>query len=199
MGHSQDEKARSRERILEVASRRFREAGLDNLSISDLMKEAGLTHGGFYKHFESREDLIAGVVERAMTDTLKRPAPSLEALVDGYLSPKHRDNPGEGCAITAFAADIGRADRRCRKVFTEKLRSSLNRISNLSQEASEDGSAEAAMVRLSAMVGALTLARAVDDSELSAALMETARNSLKSMFRPVKLRRRGKASISVQE
>ncbi len=158
MGHSQGEKIKSRERILDVASRRFRETGLEGLSISDLMKEAGLTHGGFYKHFASREDLVASVVEQAMTDTLKSPAPSLESLIDKYLSAEHRDCLAEGCAISALATDVGRADGSCRKVFTEQLRGSLRRISDLSRQASEDDSAEAAMVRLSAMVGALILA-----------------------------------------
>lgn len=183
MGHSQDEKAKSRARILDVASQRFREAGLEGLSISDLMKEAGLTHGGFYKHFDSREDLVASAVDQAMTDTLKRPAPSLGSLIDKYLSAEHRDAPGGGCAISALATDVGRADGSCRKVFTEQLRGSLRRISELSQQASEDDSAESAMFRLSAMVGALILARAVDDPDLSGALMKATRSSLKPTSR----------------
>ncbi len=180
MGHSQDEKARSRQRILDVASRRLREAGLDGLSIANLMSEAGLTHGGFYKHFSSREDLVASAVTQAMTDTLGRPAPSLGSLIDRYLSAEHRDAPGGGCAISALAADVGRADASCRTAFTEQLRSGLQRLADLSRQAGEDESVEAAMVRLSAMVGALILARAVNDPDLSGALMQATRSSLEA-------------------
>ena len=178
MGHSQDEETRRRKRILDVASRRLRETGLETLSIADLMKEAGLTHGGFYKHFGSREALVASAVDQAMIDTLERPAPSLGSLIDTYLSAGHRDAPGRGCAISALATDVGRADGACRKVFTDQLRGSLRRMSQLADQAGEGPSAEAAMARLSAMVGALSLARAVDDPDLSAALMDATRSSL---------------------
>ena len=197
MGHSQDEKIKSRQRILDVASKRFRETGLEGLSIADLMKEAGLTHGGFYKHFASREALVASAVDQAMTETLNRPAPSLRSLIDKYLSVGHRDTPGKGCAISALAADVGRADGPCRKVFTEQLRGSLHRISDLSQQASEDDSAEAAMVRLSAMVGALILARAVDDPDLSEALMEATRSSLTPTSRRAEPGRRGRRAANL--
>ena len=112
MGHSQSDKAESRKRILDIASRRFRETGLEGLSIADLMQEAGLTHGGFYKHFESREDLVASALDQAMTETLKRPASTLSTFIDRYLSVEHRDAPGGGCAISALAADVGRSDDR---------------------------------------------------------------------------------------
>ena len=196
MGHSQDEKVKSRQRILEVASRRFREAGLEGMSISDLMKEAGLTHGGFYKHFASREDLVASAVDQAMTETARHSAPSLGSLIDKYLSAEHRDAPGGGCAISALAADVGRADAACREVFTEQLRGSLRRISDLSQQAGEDDSVEAAMVRLSAMVGALILARAVDDPGFSEALMEATRSSLTPTSRQAAPARPGRRAAS---
>lgn len=193
MGHSQDDKVRSRERILAVASRRFRETGLDGLSIADLMKEAGLTHGGFYKHFESREDLVSSAVDQAMAETLERPAKNLASLIDSYLSKAHRDAPGGGCAISALAADIGRGEANCRSVFTEHLRESLERLSGLSKEATGDGSAESAMFRLSAMVGALILARAVDDPALSGAMLDATRGRLKPPANPVSPRSRSRA------
>ena len=193
MGHSQDEKARTRERILGVASTRFREAGLDGLSIADLMKGAGLTQGGFYKHFESREDLIANVVDQAMTETLEGPAASLPSLIDNYLSEAHRDARGGGCAISALAADVGRAGAGCRAVFTKHLRESLHRLSGL-DSAAGDGGAEQAMFRLSAMVGALILARAVDDPGLSGAVMDATRERLKPPVHAASPRGRSRAA-----
>ncbi len=180
MGHTQDEKARTRERILDVASRRFREAGLDGLSIAELMNEAGLTHGGFYKHFRSREDLVANAVERAAADKVEQPFASLETFIDSYLSSTHRDARANGCAFSALAADIARADDRARDVFTEQLRRALRRMASLARAAKEDDSAGTAMFRLSAMLGALTLARAVNDPDLSDALMAATRNTLKA-------------------
>ena len=196
MGHSQNEKALTRERILGVASRRLRETGLDGLSIADLMEEAGLTPGGFYKHFASREDLLANALDQAMTETLERPAPSLGALIDKYLSVEHRDATGSGCAISALAADVARSDSGCRAVFTEQLRASLSRISVLADAAGADDSAQAAMFRISALVGALVLARAVDDPQMSEALMKAGRSNLNPSSRPRAKRERPGLSSS---
>src|SRR3954451_3495480 len=104
MRHSKEDKAASHERIVEVAAARIREAGTEQPGVAEIMKAAGLTHGGFYKHFGSRDELIAEAVERAMADSGPRIAEVaagaddlLTAFVDAYLSAEHRDDPGSGC------------------------------------------------------------------------------------------------------
>src|ERR1700722_20781608 len=110
MGHSQSDKAASRERILALASAQIRQQGLESLSVGKLMQKAGLTHGGFYGHFASRSDLLAKALERALVDgagaaraAAQDRAPRFAALVRSYLSRAHRDAPETGCAIAALA------------------------------------------------------------------------------------------------
>ena len=132
MGHSRDDKARSHERIVEIAAARLRESGTAGPGVAELMKAAGLTHGGFYKHFDSRDDLVAEAVERALRDnegfmtTLTAGAAdahaALRAFVDWYTSAEHRDAPGAGCAVVAFGADAPRADQRVRTAYTGQVR-----------------------------------------------------------------------------
>src|SRR5262245_23361254 len=113
MGYSQAHKARSRARIVEMASEQFREQGL-SLSIADLMQAAGLTHGGFYNHFSSRDELVAEAVGQAIQAGQARyPAGgerTLTSFLKSYISRTHRDMAGAGCAMAALAADVGRAD-----------------------------------------------------------------------------------------
>ena len=109
MGHSRDDKARSHERIVQIAAARLRESGTAGPGVAELMKAAGLTHGGFYRHFDSRDDLVAEAVERALRDndgfmtTLRAGAADAHAalglFVDWYTSGEHRDTPGAGCAV----------------------------------------------------------------------------------------------------
>src|SRR5580692_1347596 len=113
---SRIQEAENHERILDVATRLFRERGIDGIGVSDLMKSAGLTHGGFYGHFKSKEDLIAQACGRAvakMRDNWikvisQSPADPLEALTKGYLNARHRDNTGRGCPIAALGAEVAR-------------------------------------------------------------------------------------------
>ena len=113
MGHSQAEKAQSRERILAEAARQIREGGLESVSVGTLMKSVNLTHGGFYGHFDSRSDLIAHALKRALVDShaasklssdAERPR-SFTTMVKRYLSGSHRDSKGSGCAIASLAAE----------------------------------------------------------------------------------------------
>lgn len=179
MGHTQESKIRNRDRILEVASKQVREKGLEALAIADLMNRAALTPGGFYKHFASRDDLIAQAVESAIIDsTSSRRTVDMRSLVDGYLSAQHRDTPGSGCAFSALAVDVGRADARTKEVFTRQLQQSLQTIAGLAEQAGGAGDLKGAMVQMSAMLGALILARAVDDPTLSDALLKATRDHL---------------------
>ena len=107
MGHSQADKAESRDRIVQVAAARFRESGLNGIGVADLMKDAGLTHGGFYRHFASRDELVAEAVERALQEGARAvdavastSKSSLAAVVDAYLSPAHCDDLATSCAVT---------------------------------------------------------------------------------------------------
>src|SRR3979490_2681955 len=129
MGHSRAEKDKTHKRIVKIASRRFREEGLAGVGIADLMKEAGLTVGGFYKHFDSRDDLVAEAVGSAL-GAWKRagdaaasggPPVTYESLVDDYLSEAHRDQPGTGCPVVALAGDIARSAKRTRAPPTTQL------------------------------------------------------------------------------
>src|SRR5882757_2290293 len=131
MGHSKAEKAESHDRIVKVASERFREVGVDGIGVADLMQEAGLTHGGFYRHFGSRDDLVTEAIERALRDgsqgafdaVAKSKLPKqalLFALVDWYLSIGHRDGRATGCAVTALAGDVARSGERARSAYTRQ-------------------------------------------------------------------------------
>src|ERR1700733_13155103 len=111
MGHSKRDKAASHDRIVEIAAARIRESGTEGPGVAEIMKAAGLTHGGFYKHFDSRDDLVAEAVEEAVAQSregfaavVDGAADPLAAFVDWYLSPAHRDQPGTGCAVVALGA-----------------------------------------------------------------------------------------------
>src|SRR5882724_12149057 len=131
MGHSKAQKTRTHKRIVSIASKRFREKGLAGFGIAELMKEAGLTVGGFYKRFDSREDLVAEAVSSAFGGWKRRidaasasgdPPVSYAKLIDEYLSQRHRNNPGAGCAFSALSAEIARSDKRTRRLATEQVR-----------------------------------------------------------------------------
>lgn len=190
MAHSQAHKADTRERILHEAAEQLRLRGLDGISIADLMKGAGLTHGGFYRHFASREDLVAQAVGHALEDSRTRVGQkTMAGYVRGYLSQAHRDAPGQGCAIAALAGEVAHADSETRAVFTEGIRTSLARIaarqaqnhgvnSAEPEEQQSDEGLDAAMLALSTLVGTLVLARAVDDPVLSDRLLMVGREKL---------------------
>ena len=123
MRHSKAEKTKTHERIVAIASKRFREEGLAGIGIADVMKEAGLTVGGFYKHFSSRDALVAEAVGCALELWKRRvdaaasggPPVTYESLVDEYLSEAHRNHPGAGCPVGALAGDLARSDKRTRQ------------------------------------------------------------------------------------
>ncbi|EMO9597376.1 TetR/AcrR family transcriptional regulator [Pseudomonas aeruginosa] len=184
MGHSQASKQSTHERIVGIAAERFCELGIDGLSIANLMKEAGLTHGGFYKHFESRDQLVAEALVAAFqrSDDRQRTYQStFETLVSEYLSTEHRDAVGTGCAVGALVSDIGRVQGEARNLYTQKLRTNIKGISALVGTAKGATRADA-IVAFSAMVGALGLSRAVADDELSLEILSTVREFLLSNF-----------------
>lgn len=188
MGHSQDEKSENHDRIVEIASQRFREKGLDGLSVADLMREAGLTHGGFYRHFDSREDLVAEAVACALSQGGERAAAivnsghklAFNALVDAYLGESHRDDRSEGCAVTALAADVVRSNEPTRTAYTQQVRHYLDLILAALKRGEGDANRQQSVLTLSALVGALTLARAVNDEKLSLEILRSTARALKA-------------------
>ena len=181
---SREQAAANRERIIEVAGRLFRERGLDGIGVANLMKAAGLTHGGFYGHFESKEDLEVQACARALAQSTetwqalaaKDPAAPLKGLLDEYLTARHRDGPGEGCIYAALAADVARQNSPAlRRTFTAGLRPLIDMLVRIIPGRSRAARRQRALACLSAMVGALILARAVDDARLSDEILAAAR------------------------
>ena len=172
---SRAEAAQNRERIVEVAAKLFRERGFEGIGVADLMKFAGLTHGGFYGHFASKEDLMAQACARAMEgslDAMHQVAElggenALSAVASAYLSPAHRDGPGEGCALAALGAEAARHGPPVREAFTQGVRSLVDMLARLLPGKFKRAKRERAVAIFASMVGALVLARAVDDAELS--------------------------------
>jgi TetR/AcrR family transcriptional repressor of nem operon len=190
MGHSRAEKTKTHKRIVKIASRRFREKGLAGVGIADLMKEAGLTVGGFYKHFDSRDALVAEAVSSAF-GTWKRqvdgaasggPAVSYAKLIDDYLNEAHRDDPGTGCAFSALAGEIARGDKRTRALATEQIRNDIQLIAGLvpGKDKNKNAARSKAILTFSALVGAMALARAVSDEALSREILKTVKELLKT-------------------
>jgi TetR/AcrR family transcriptional regulator, transcriptional repressor for nem operon len=188
MGHSKAQKTRTHKRIVSIASKRFREKGLAGFGIAELMKEAGLTAGGFYKHFDSRDDLVAEAVSSAFGGWKRRvdaakaggPSVSLAKLINDYLSEAHRDNPGTGCAFSALAAEIGRSHERTRALTTEQVRNDIQLIAGLIPDNDPHAARSQAILTFSALVGAMSLARAVSDEALSREILKTVAERLPS-------------------
>src|ERR1700689_294043 len=127
MGYSKREKAETHTRIVKVAAKRFRELGLEGIGVADVMKEAGVTVGGFYKHFDSRDELVGEALASAFQD-LDRWGEKTDTLTKGlkaYLTEEHRDAPGTGCALGALLGDMSRASRSAKAVYTARLKRPL--------------------------------------------------------------------------
>jgi TetR/AcrR family transcriptional repressor of nem operon len=190
MGHSQHQKIKTHERIVRTAAKRLREKGLEGVGIADLMKEVGLTVGGFYKHFDSRDDLVLEALRAATGPWEKQflaaeaggPPVTYENLIDSYLSETHRDHPGNGCPISALACDIARGSKQIRSLLTERVKSSLELIASLLPQ-DYSATRSKAILTVSALVGAVELARAVSDQTLSDEILGLAREVLKELVR----------------
>jgi TetR/AcrR family transcriptional regulator, transcriptional repressor for nem operon len=183
VGHSQVEKARSRQRILDAAALQIREHGLAGVSIGELMKTAKLTHGGFYRHFSSIDELIAEALAKALlegeesavrTGSTKGPR-TLKSFLNSYLSKTHRDNPRSGCAITALAGDVARGEPATRSIMAEQLEKYFNNISALTGDEETD---DFPMVVMSTVVGAVILSRVMKDDDASDKLLLAARKAI---------------------
>lgn len=171
---SREQMAENRRRILEVASRLFREKGFDAVSVAEVMKAAGLTHGGFYGHFSSKDDLVAQTLAHALAVD-SGGGGDFSAYLDAYLSPRHRDSAAGGCPTASLAAAIRHQTPVARSAMTKGLRSQIDRIGKALPEMDPADRRRAAIGSWAAMVGAVILARAIDDPDLSDEVLEQTR------------------------
>jgi TetR/AcrR family transcriptional regulator, transcriptional repressor for nem operon len=185
MGSSQADKAESHQRIVDIAARRFRELGLEGISVADIMKEAGMTVGGFYKHFASRDDLVVEAIAAAcdeMDQSMLTAQPNLKKSIQTYLSEEHRDNVTGGCPLSALVNDAARSTEGAREVYTERLENSLALLESQMPEGTEGNRRAKAMLIYSAYVGALGLSRAVADPQLSRQILNSVSAELIALF-----------------
>jgi TetR/AcrR family transcriptional regulator, transcriptional repressor for nem operon len=177
MRYEKGHKEATRRHIIDVASRQFRENGVAAAGLAGVMSAAGLTNGAFYAHFESKEDLVRAVLaearERGLAGNLKANA-GLEKSIRDYLGTRHRDNSGSGCPTAALAAEIARHPQETREVFTEKAGQIISLIAAQLRAGSVAERRRKAMAIYGMMVGALQLARAVNDRKLSDEMLESA-------------------------
>ncbi|HEY5802079.1 MAG TPA: TetR/AcrR family transcriptional regulator [Lysobacter sp.] len=179
----------SRQRIVEVSARLFRERGVDGVGVVELMKAAGFTQGGFYKHFESKEALAAEACTLAFEDLQQRRwsrllvddndgKTPLQRFIEAYLSTRHRDNPGDGCPMPSLGADCARHDPAMRGAFTEGLTSLVDLLAASVPGRTAKARRERALATVACLAGAISLARAVDDESLSEEILQSAIASL---------------------
>ena len=176
---SREQVQQHRERILAAASHLFRERGFDGVSVADVMKAAGLTHGGFYGHFDSKDALIReALVYESPGRRRRTDAESAAEYADAYLSTPHRDNRGTGCPIAGVGSEAARASADVRAALTKTIRRQIDRFSAASPGTTPALRRRAAIAAYSAMVGAVVLARIVDDGELSKEILGATRKSI---------------------
>ena len=180
-------KEATHERIVDTAARAIRRSGYDGAGVAEIMKEAGLTHGGFYAHFDSREEMLAEAADRAGADTVATmarvaaaapPEQALKALLRAYLSKAHIESVETGCAVAALGSEMPRQATRVRRAATRRIKEMIDLVARQSPDWGQPGAHERALVTMATAVGALVLARAVDDPKLSNALREAALNHL---------------------
>lgn len=192
MGHSKADKAQSHDRIVQMAAARFREVGVDGIGVAGLMQEAGLTHGGFYRHFDSRDELVAEAIERALRDggqVVHAMADSklgnkalLAGLLDGYLSTAHRDGMATSCAVTTLAGDVARSNDRARTAYTQQVGAYMGLLTRLIAGETNKSKRAKAIAALSTMIGAVLMARAVNDEKFSREILKSAATELKTQL-----------------
>ncbi|BBU63303.1 TetR family transcriptional regulator [Methylosinus sp. C49] len=192
------------EAVVNAASRLFREHGFDGIGLKDLMKGAGLTQGGFYKQFASKEDLIAQASRRAMetatrhwSDTIAAyPAAALEAVMAFYFSPEHRKERGDGCPLVALGGDAARQGPEVKAAFEAGLKAHLEVLDELAPSGEGEGPHGRAMTVLSLMVGAMMLSRTVNDEAFSRGFLEAAAHEVRRIAKTPRRSRRGAPPVT---
>ena len=201
MRYSREHKLETHARIVKKASVRLREKGAHGIGVADLMKEAGLTHGGFYAHFDSREALVIEAFTHAMDRSTERwrelaegtrPEKRLAAVVNTYLTPLHRDDPGHGCAIPALGAEIARENSKTRRVFAGRLEQMIDVLAKQIQGVPRTAARKKAMSALATMMGTLVMARIAGTGDFSDQILAAGREAI--IDRPRSPRARKSAS-----
>jgi TetR/AcrR family transcriptional repressor of nem operon len=177
---SREQVAENRRSILEAAGRLFRERGFEAVTVAEIMKAAGLTHGGFYGYFRSKDDLIAAALAEALTRTTTGPLGDLPTYAAEYLSQAHRDDLACGCPTAALAAETIRQTSGVRTEMTKGLKQQIERFSRVAPGENAAQKRRTAIGSWSAMVGAMILARASDDPTLSDEVLDQTRAWLKA-------------------
>jgi TetR/AcrR family transcriptional regulator, transcriptional repressor for nem operon len=187
MRYSREHKLETHTRIVKRASVRLREKGAHGIGVADLMKDAGLTHGGFYAHFDSREALVIEAFAHAMDRATERWRKAAEAMpaekrlatiVDNYLSPAHRDDPGHGCAVPTLAAEIARESPKTRKAFATKLEEMIDMLAGQIPSGSPKAARKQAMATIATMMGTLVMARVAGTGEFSEEILAAGREAV---------------------
>src|SRR5882757_7461754 len=195
MRYSREHKLETHARIVKKASVRLREKGAHGIGVADLMKDAGLTHGGFYAHFDSRDALVIEAFTYAMDQGTERwrklaeqtqPDKRLATIVESYLTPVHRDDPGRGCAIPTLAADIARESPRTRKAFAAKLEQMIDMLAAQIPDVPRKAARKQAMAAIATMMGTLVLARVAGNGDFSDEILGAGREAVLDRAKPTK-------------
>ena len=198
MRYSREHKLETHARIVKRASVRLREKGAHGIGVADLMKDAGLTHGGFYAHFNSREALVIEAFTHALDRSTERwrklgeetqPDKRLAKVVNSYLSPLHRDDPGRGCAIPALGAEIARESPRTRKVFADRVERMIEVLADQIQRVPRKAARKQAMSTIATMMGTLVLARIAGTGAFSDEILAAGRTAVLGRSRPARARK----------
>jgi TetR/AcrR family transcriptional repressor of nem operon len=184
---SREVAAETRQKIVKVAARQFRRHGIGGISVADVMAKAGLTHGGFYKHFASKDALAAEACKCALATSREElasiaaaapPGQGLRAIVEAYLSMPHRDHPDRGCVIAALAAEAGRLDTPLSNVVAEGYEALAALIASELKVRPQEDAAQRARAIIASMVGALMISRAIRDRGLANKVLRAARQRI---------------------
>jgi TetR/AcrR family transcriptional repressor of nem operon len=193
MRYSKEHKLETHARIVKKASVRLREKGAHGVGVADLMKDAGLTHGGFYAHFDSREALVIEAFAYAMDRGTERwrklaeqtpPDKRVATIVESYLTPEHRDDPGRGCAIPTLAAEIARESPRTRKAFAAKLEQMIDALAAQIPDVPRKAARKQAMATISTMMGTMVLARVAGNGDFSDEILGAGRDAVLARATP---------------
>jgi len=187
MRYSKEHKLETHARIVKKASVRLREKGAHGIGVADLMKDAGLTHGGFYAHFDSREALVIEAFADAMDRSTERwrkiadqtpPEKRLATIVESYLTTIHRDDPGHGCAVPTLGADIARESPKTRKAFAAKLEQMIDMLTAQIPDVPRKAARKQAMAVIATMMGTLVLSRIAGNGEFSEEILDAGRDAV---------------------
>jgi TetR/AcrR family transcriptional repressor of nem operon len=187
MRYSKEHKSETHAKIVKRAAVKLREKGAHGIGVADLMKEAGLTHGGFYAHFNSRDALVIEAVSHAMDRSTERwrklteeaaPDKRLSKIVNSYLAPDHRDDPGRGCAVPALAAEIARESAKTRRAFSGRMEQMIDMLADQYQGMPRKAARKQAMAALATMMGSLVMARVAGNGDLSDEILKSGRDAV---------------------